>query len=164
MVFWCQTARSEYFRNCLFAADFPAQTSLGFTETGLKKEKIFTEQQFFGKNCLVDSRVQRRTVRLLWAVRKTTVYLKYKHSLQLRYEEVNLGSTAEDHGCQSGQLRPGNWSYSFHGVITIYLRYWKWIAWSDECQFLLQCFNGWVRIKKKSDMKAWISPYQSESE
>lgn len=52
---------------------FPVQPSLGLTESGSKKVKIFSKQQLIGKKYIVDVSSQRSMVKLLQADRMTTI-------------------------------------------------------------------------------------------
>ncbi len=92
-----------------------------------EKEKISSERQLCGRQCLVDVRGQRRMVRLVRDDRKTTVTqitTRYNQDLQntsLNTQHVEPWSrwapAAEDHtGCRSGQIRTGHGGYNSHRI------------------------------------------------
>ncbi len=135
---WCQTGRSEYFKNCW--------------STG-----IFTVTQLSGWKCLVDVRGQRRMGRLARDDRKATVTqitTRYNQGMQNTIFERTTHRTLKQMGYSS--RRP-------HRVLILSAKNrkrrlqftqahqnWKredWKnAWSDESWFLLQHSDGRVRI------------------
>ncbi len=61
-----------------------------------EKEKISSEQQFFGRKCLVDARGQMRMARLVQGDRKATVTqitTCYNQGMQKKKKKTTLGAT-----------------------------------------------------------------------
>ncbi len=89
---------------CWSTGDFHAQPSLGFTENGIKKEKISSERQLCEQKCLVDVRGQRRMGRLVRDDRKATVtqiITCYNQAMQNTISERTTRRTLKQMGYSS---------------------------------------------------------------
>ncbi len=113
------------FHKLLIYWDFHTQASLGFTENGPKKRKIWSERQLCGWKCLVDVRGQRRMGRLVRDDRKSTVTqitIRYNQGMQNTISEhtthrtlKQMGSSSRrPHRCRSCQIRTGHGGYNSH--------------------------------------------------
>ncbi len=126
-----------------------------------EKEKISSEWQLCGRECLVDVRGQRRMGRLVRDDRKVTVThitTHYNQSIKNTISEHTTRWTLKQMGYSSRRphcvplLSAKNRTRRLqftqaHQNWTI--EDWKNVAWSDESRFLLQHSDGRVRICRK---------------
>ncbi len=143
---------------------------LGFSHTNIsrvyrewsEKEKISSELQLFGRNCLVDVRGQRRMGRLVRDDRKVTVTqitTRYNQGMQNTISERTTRRTLKKSpGLQQQKTTPGAAPVSYEqeteakyrtGSPKLDNRRLENVAWSDESQFLLRHSDGRVRIWHK---------------
>ncbi len=109
-----------------------------------EKEKISSEQQFFGQKCRVDARGQRRMARLVRDDRKATVTIS-ERTTRRTLKQMGYSSRGPHRVplllAKNRKLRlqfaraHQNWATED----------WKNVAWSDESRFLLRHSDGRVR-------------------
>ncbi len=173
---WCQTAGLSISKT----ADL-----LGFSRTTIssvyrewsEKEKISSERQLCGRQCLVDVRGQRRMGRLVRDDRKVTVTqitTRYKQGKQNTISEHTTHRTLKQMGYSSRRphrvplLSAKNRKRRIQ--FTQVHQNWtiedcKNVAWSDESRFLLRHSDGRVRIWHKEhesmDPSCFVSMVQA---
>ncbi len=142
---------------------------LGFSRTTIsrvyrqwsEKEKISSERQLCGRQCLVDVRGQRRMGRLVRDDRKATVTpTKVCRIPSLNAQHVKHWSrrapAAEDHtGCRSCQLRTGNGGYNSHRHQNWTIEDCKNVAWSDESEFGVKNMKAWIILPCLNGSGCW---------
>ncbi len=102
-VCWYQTGWSEYFKNCWsnVTGIFRTTISRVYRECS-EKEKISSERQLCGQNCIVDVRV--RMGRLVWDDRKPTatqLTTRYNQGIQNTISECTTCRTLKQMGYSS---------------------------------------------------------------
>ncbi len=156
---------------------------LGFSHTniswvyreGSEKEKISSEQQLCGWKCLVDVRGQRRMDRLVRDDRKVTqIITRYNQGMQNTISEHTTCWTLKQMGYSSWRphrvplLSAKNRKQRLQFTQTHQnwtIEDWKYVAWSDESQFLLRHSDGrvsnWCKEHESMDPSCLVSMVQA---